>query len=82
MAFQSDSILSAKCVLYFFLIIAQFLLLGDGSTPSFYLPYYKVSPHPDGNIDTMDMSLSKLQELVKDRETWLAAVRGVAKSRT
>ena len=34
----------------------------------------------DGIIDSMDMSLSKFQKIVKDREAWRAAVHGVAKS--
>ena len=35
----------------------------------------------DGVIDSVDMSLSKLQEIIKDRETWYASVHGVTKSR-
>ena len=36
----------------------------------------------DGITDSMGMSLSQLQEMVKDRETWCAAVHGVGKSQT
>ena len=36
----------------------------------------------DGITDSMDMSLSRLQEMVKDREAWQAVVHGLANSRT
>ena len=36
----------------------------------------------EGITDSVDMSLSKLREIVKDREAWRAAVRGVTKSQT
>ena len=36
----------------------------------------------DGIMDSIDMNLRELQEIVKDREAWLAAVHGVTKSQT
>ena len=36
----------------------------------------------DGNTDSMDVSVSKLQELVMDREAWRAVIHGVGKSQT
>ena len=45
-------------------------------------PYQGVCHPLGGTTDSMNMSLSKLQEIVKDREAWCAAVRGVTKSWT
>ena len=43
---------------------------------------FLMAPLADGIIDSIDMSLSKLLEIVKDREAWRAAVHGIAKNQT
>ena len=43
---------------------------------------FLIAPLADGIIDSVDMSLSKLLEIVKDREAWHAAVLGITKSQT
>ena len=43
---------------------------------------FLIAPLADGIIDSIDMSLSKLLEIVKDREAWRAAVHGIATNQT